>query len=106
MPALSAFDPGSDEYPDRSTTLIVQVGGLETGLEAGAGLRLTGPGIRETTHMGVTGLTDRLWEEWRENRALFPGGVDLILTYGHRLTASPRHVEGAVLRHVFRGQTR
>ena len=62
---LSAFDPGTDEYPDRSTTLIVEVAGLPA----------------------------RVWDQWRENRVLFPGGVDLILTCGDRLAALPRTVK-------------
>jgi alpha-D-ribose 1-methylphosphonate 5-triphosphate synthase subunit PhnH len=41
MPDLGVFDAGSDEYPDRSATVIVQVGALT----AGVGVRLTGPGI-------------------------------------------------------------
>src|SRR5215470_5239748 len=41
MPALSAFDPGSDEFPDRSATLVIQVASLAPG----EGQRLAGPGI-------------------------------------------------------------
>lgn len=86
---LSAFDPGTDEYPDRSTTLIVEVAGLGSD----GGLHLTGPGIRDETRLTVDGLPARVWDQWRENRVLFPGGVDLILTCGDRLAALPRTVK-------------
>ncbi len=89
IPTLAAFDPGTDEYPDRSATLIIEVDALTPG----GGLRLTGPGIRAETRLTVEGLPLRIWGEWRENRALFPGGVDLILTCGDRLAALPRTVK-------------
>ena len=40
-PKLSAFNLGTDQFPDRSTTLIVQV----TALKGGSALALSGPGI-------------------------------------------------------------
>ncbi len=89
IPSLAIFNPGTDEYPDRSATLIVEVGALTPG----EGLRLTGPGIRAETRLTVEGLPQRIWVEWRENRALFPGGVDLILTCGDQLAALPRTVK-------------
>ena len=45
---LSAFPVGSAEYPDRSTTLITEVGSL--GREGSNACRLTGPGIQDFTH--------------------------------------------------------
>src|SRR5262245_7565919 len=47
MLSLDAFDPGSDEYPDRAATVIVQV----EEFRADAGLRLTGPGIESETRL-------------------------------------------------------
>lgn len=88
MPALSAFDVGTDEYPDRSATLILQV----SALDAGEALRLSGPGIRDRAGLSVVGLPARVWRDWADNRVLFPGGVDLILTCGDRLAALPRTV--------------
>lgn len=86
MPPLTAFDPGSDEFPERSTTLIVQV---ET-VVAGRGRRLTGPGIRIETRLEARGLPDAFWQDLRHNHALFPRGVDVLLTSGRQLAALPR----------------
>jgi alpha-D-ribose 1-methylphosphonate 5-triphosphate synthase subunit PhnH len=86
MPSLDAFDPGSDEYPDRSATVIVQVDELRTD----AGLRLTGPGIESETRLEGRRLPEAFWESVLRNHALFPRGVDLILAAGSTMVALPR----------------
>ncbi|HYB69701.1 MAG TPA: phosphonate C-P lyase system protein PhnH [Candidatus Bathyarchaeia archaeon] len=86
MPALDDFDAGADEYPDRSATLIVQT----RGLAAGAGRRLTGPGIAGEVRLDVIGLPERFWSQLAANHARFPRGVDVILTAGRALAALPR----------------
>lgn len=93
MPGLDAFDSGTDALPDRSATLIVQAAALT----AGRGVRLTGPGIRDTTWLEIGGIRDGLWSELRTNAARFPRGVDLIVTAGRQLAALPRtvRVDGA-----------
>jgi len=91
LPALDDFDLGTDEFPDRSTTVIVQVGGLR----AGRGRRLTGPGIDGESRIEIQGVSEWLWPMLRENHALFPRGVDVLLTVDSRVLALPRttHVE-------------
>jgi alpha-D-ribose 1-methylphosphonate 5-triphosphate synthase subunit PhnH len=86
MPEIPVFDAGSDEYPDRSATLIVQVGTLR----AGSGCRLTGPGIATEARLEVGGLSERFWEALRGNHARFPRGVDVLLAAGPSLAALPR----------------
>lgn len=92
MPALDRFDPGTDEYPDRSATVIVQA----RTLAAGAGRRLTGPGIVSDVLLDADGLPARFWEGLRANHDRFPRGVDVLLTAGASLVALPRttRVEG------------
>jgi alpha-D-ribose 1-methylphosphonate 5-triphosphate synthase subunit PhnH len=92
MPPLAAFDAGTDEYPDRSTTVIVQVAALT----AGAGKRLAGPGIAEEGRLLVDGLPERFWTELRQNHTRFPRGVDVILASPASVAALPRttRVEG------------
>jgi len=86
MPGLEAFDAGSDEYPDRSATVIVQV----ESLEMGAGMRLSGPGIDGEARLDASGLPEGFWGGARRNHALFPRGVDVILTAGNQLAVLPR----------------
>lgn len=91
-PDLDAFHPGEPEYPDRSTTLIVQV----SGFESISGVTLTGPGVREAVHVSVDGLPPNFWCQWRHNHAQFPCGVDVVFTCGSSVMGLPRtsQVEG------------
>lgn len=86
MPDLAAFAQGSGDYPDRSTTIVLQVAGLTDG----ASLRLTGPGIRGMAHLSVDGLPAGFVVQWQANHALFPLGVDLLLVCGDRIVGLPR----------------
>jgi alpha-D-ribose 1-methylphosphonate 5-triphosphate synthase subunit PhnH len=85
MPPLEAFEAGTDERPDLSATIVVQVGSLTEG----RGARLTGPGIERHARLEVTGAP-ALWPAARANAARFPRGVDVILCAGDRLAALPR----------------
>ena len=73
--AIDNFAPGSHDYPDRSTTLVLQV----ESLEGGDGLRLEGPGIETGAHLAPTPMPRHIVEQWRQNNMRFPRGVDLIL---------------------------
>ena len=92
MPSLNTFDAGTDERPDHSATLIIQVGALH----AGRGRRLIGPGIDGEARLEVEGVLPGFWDAVRANAARFPRGVDLLLCAGHQLAALPRttRVEG------------
>lgn len=86
LPPLDAFNLGSDEYPDRSTTLILQVPAL-TGGEAWT---LTGPGIRDRMGLAIAGLAPGFRDQLVANAACFPRGIDVIFTSGIQLAALPR----------------
>ena len=85
LPPLDSFAFGTDDYPDRSTTLLI-----ETALGGAPTVRLTGPGIEREARLGLRGLSDAFWEEREDLVPLFPRGIDLILTAGSRLAALPR----------------
>lgn len=86
LPVLESFAQGTQDYPDRSTTLILQLASLKDG-EA---LTLSGPGIRGTTRFYPVGLPKDVVEQLAGNRTLFPRGVDLVLVAGDALAALPR----------------
>jgi alpha-D-ribose 1-methylphosphonate 5-triphosphate synthase subunit PhnH len=86
---LAAFDPGTPEYPDRSATLIWQV----ERLEAGRGVRLSGPGIRTGTRLHVEGVPADFWAQFATNHQQFPLGVDVVFVTDDRLAALPRSIE-------------
>ncbi len=83
---LETFALGTPDYPDRSTTLILQVPTLTSGPE----LTLSGPGIRGTASLRAGGLPEDFMARSAANRALFPRGVDLLLVAGHDIAALPR----------------
>lgn len=83
---LIAFRTGSDEFPDQSTTLLIEVDQLaETGP-----LRLVGPGIQGSRQAAIEGLPAHFWREWATLREIFPRGVDVIFTCGDALMGLPR----------------
>lgn len=89
LASLGLFSAGSQEYPDRSTTLVIDVASFE----GGKTLVLGGPGIRDTTTVTITGLPELFLRMWAENRTLFPRGVDVLLTCGRQFLALPRTVK-------------
>lgn len=86
MPELARCNLGTQEYPDRSTTIIAEVPALNGGAE----LVLRGPGIRETQAISPVGLPADFVAQWGENRELFPRGVDLLLVAGGQVMGLPR----------------
>ena len=88
LPDFVEFANGSDEEPHLSTTVIIQVPGLNDR----TGRRLSGPGIRDHAMLGIDGAPARFWAELAANHRRFPCGVDVILTAGTVLAALPRTV--------------
>lgn len=85
-PRLDAFNLGDAKYPDRSTTLILQVEALDGGEVA----TLTGPGIKDQAAAAPKGLPDGFWTQMQDNNAKFQFGVDVMLVAGPALVAVPR----------------
>jgi len=85
LPPLDAFSAGSDEYPERSATIVLEVPDI---LESG--WRLSGPGVRSEAFVSVPALGGGFIQQWEHNRARFPRGVDLYLSCGERLCGLPR----------------
>jgi alpha-D-ribose 1-methylphosphonate 5-triphosphate synthase subunit PhnH len=86
LPPLNMFALGSDEYPERSATLVIEV----SGIVSGSGALLRGPGVRDATRLDVAGLPTRFWEERASLAELFPRGLDVLFVSGNKLAALPR----------------
>ena len=87
LPGFMQFAQGTEEYPDRSTTVIVQVDRF-----AGETLTLQGPGIKTTRAFAAEPLPSGFAQRLRDNCEMFPRGVDLVLVAGHEIAALPRSV--------------
>ncbi len=77
---------GTQDYPDRSATVVIEVAGFG----AGERLRLAGPGIETVRDLAVAGLPGGFAGLLADNRTLFPRGLDFVLTSGRDLVALPR----------------
>lgn len=86
LPALESFAQGSQEYPDRSTTIILQAETLTEGEE----LTLSGPGIADFATLAPAPLPAGFRESWTANGSRFPRGVDLILAAPDSIACLPR----------------
>ncbi|MBS0537891.1 MAG: phosphonate C-P lyase system protein PhnH [Proteobacteria bacterium] len=85
-PLLDGFAIGSDPYPDRSATLVIEL----PALRGGPVHTMRGPGIDGTAPIEIAGLPDGFWSEWTANGVLFPCGVDVVFAAGRELLALPR----------------
>lgn len=88
LPAFEHFNLGSADYPDRSTTLVLRV----ESFAVGHALTLEGPGIKSRQAFRADPLPEDFAERLRQNRELFPRGVDLILASATEIAALPRSV--------------
>lgn len=86
LPDLATFSQGSQQYPDRSTTLLIQVDVLRNGPE----LTLTGPGIDQQTEILIEPISPLFLDQWQANNQLFPRGVDVIFTTETSIMCLPR----------------
>jgi alpha-D-ribose 1-methylphosphonate 5-triphosphate synthase subunit PhnH len=86
LPDLDQFNLGTQEYPDRSTTIVLAV----EALTGGQTLITRGPGIKDHGHISPLGLPEDFVSQWAANRALFPRGVDLLLVAQGQVMGLPR----------------
>ena len=86
LPSLERFALGTSEYPDRSTTVILQVDSLD----AGRGFELRGPGIDGVATLKASITPYDLFERLHVNEALFPRGIDVVLVADDAVVAIPR----------------
>jgi len=80
---LSSYPIGTPEYPDRSTTLIVECANLQAN-----GATLHGPGIRSEAALSLPET-----RAFQSNRAMFPLGLDFLFACGDQIAALPRSTE-------------
>lgn len=85
---FGGFAIGTDAYPDRSATVVIEV----PSLEGGPACTWRGPGIDGEARVAIEGLGADFWPAWAANHALFPCGVDLVFAAGSRLVSLPRSV--------------
>jgi alpha-D-ribose 1-methylphosphonate 5-triphosphate synthase subunit PhnH len=93
LSALNGFSLGTQEYPDRSATVIVQVSTLTDG----TALTLQGPGIKDRAQLAPDPMPPHFEAQWQANRSAFPRGIDLILAAPDCVAAMPRSTRLVIL---------
>jgi alpha-D-ribose 1-methylphosphonate 5-triphosphate synthase subunit PhnH len=86
LPRFDQFSLGTQEYPDRSTTIVLAV----EALAGGDTLITRGPGIKDHGHISPVGLPGDFVAQWSANRELFPRGIDLLLVADGAVMGLPR----------------
>lgn len=88
MPPLAAFCQGEAEYPERSTTIVVAA----SLAPSSPGWNITGPGIEGQGEVRCGGLPGEFWNQWKENHAAYPLGVDVLFVDRDAVCGMPRTV--------------
>lgn len=86
LPNLDRCNFGTQDYPDRSATIVMAV----SSLTAGPKRVLRGPGIERTENFAVSDLPADFVGQWAENRDLFPRGVDMLFVSNGQVLGLPR----------------
>ncbi|MEY9357611.1 alpha-D-ribose 1-methylphosphonate 5-triphosphate synthase subunit PhnH [Bradyrhizobium yuanmingense] len=86
LPSLECFALGTNEYPDRSTSVIIQVDSFASGRS----FELRGPGIDGVATLQASIKPFDLFERLHMNEALFPRGIDVVLVADDAVVAIPR----------------
>src|SRR5262249_40288438 len=86
LPPLTAFRRGTDEYPDESVTLFIDVEAFVGGPLCLA----SGPGIQSRSMIAPKSLPSTFLADWHDINRDYPLGIDLWLGCGAEVMALPR----------------
>lgn len=93
----SDFNPGNEEYPDTSTTVIIEVNDLMTSnIQSQSGsnlkLKLTGPGIENENQVTLQSIAADAIQSMLSQRKIehFPLGLDYLFVCDDKAIALPR----------------
>lgn len=94
LPELSSFNQGTDEYPELSTTCLINIPGFESDADTQQSITMQGPGIAETSQISLHSVSfidiQHFLNQSRTNNLLFPKGVDVFLCAPNQIAGLPR----------------
>ncbi len=99
LPPLESFALGTDEYPDHSTTCVIDLAEPSSPSASAPSLTLMGPGIAHTSRLDQLSATSAqaadFVTQWAQNHSCFPRGVDVFFATSTSLIGLPRttHIE-------------
>ena len=91
MPSLDTFRIGRFEYPDKATTMVVQVDDILPVEEK----EYFDSDVFSTTHLELKGISQNFMDQWRQISTRYPFGIDIFITCEDVLTVLPKtkHIE-------------
>ncbi|HEY9698712.1 MAG TPA: phosphonate C-P lyase system protein PhnH [Trichocoleus sp.] len=84
LPDLSTFHWGTAEYPESSTTLLIQIGD-----QVGERVTVQGAGILGERSIAPA-LPAQFWKQWQMNTQAYPLGIDVFLCSATEVMGLPR----------------
>lgn len=87
------FKIGTDQYPDRSATLLIACESLTDG----APIDASGPGIKLTNRIAPDIGNSKFWGIWADNNSVYPLGFDVFFFSDNAVLALPRGVSAQPL---------
>jgi alpha-D-ribose 1-methylphosphonate 5-triphosphate synthase subunit PhnH len=86
MPALNFFRIGPYKYPEKETTIIVQVDDIVPG----AGQNYSNILVYNSPRLEFKGISEEFWCQWRQLSRLNPPGINIFFTCDDVLLALPK----------------
>ena len=93
LPPLKRLKQGSAEYPDQSTSCVIDViGWRAAGVSGAEAVSLRGPGVRDVLTLSVDGMDASFVQQHHAMQEHAPCGVDIFFCAGDALMGFPRSV--------------
>ena len=86
MPALDSFRVGPYEYPDKATTIVIQVDDI---LPAAVN-KYRNILFDNIVQLDLKGVPNTFWNQWRQLSGLYPLGIDIFFTCDDVLIDLPK----------------
>ena len=86
MPPLDYFRIGRYEYPEKATTIIVQVDDIIPSADK----KYSKTFVDKIPRLELKGVTENFWYQWQQLSGLYPLGIDIFFTCDDVLTALPK----------------
>jgi alpha-D-ribose 1-methylphosphonate 5-triphosphate synthase subunit PhnH len=85
MPALDYFMIGSDKYPEKATTMVIQVDDILPSTDN----KYSNIFFEKTAQLELKGVPDKFWNQWQYLSDMYPLGIDIFFTCDDVLIALP-----------------
>ena len=86
MLALDYFRVGRYEYPEKATTMIVQIDDILPGTDN----KDSHISVNQTAQLELKGIPNKFWNQWQQLSGLHPLGIDIFFTCDDVLIALPK----------------